>query len=62
MAFYQHFLHDTYKLTEKMEIDWEVNKSWREARQPLANVNTAAHNLSLAGSTAFRIVTDGTIQ
>ena len=30
MAIYQHFLHDKFKLTEKMEIDWGINKSWRQ--------------------------------
>jgi hypothetical protein len=29
LAFYFHWLYDEYGLTEKMDIDWSVNKSWR---------------------------------
>ncbi|KAF9062011.1 hypothetical protein BDP27DRAFT_1369177 [Rhodocollybia butyracea] len=31
-AFYFHYLFDYKKITEQMDIDWSVNKSWRQAR------------------------------
>jgi len=30
MAIYHHYLHDYYKLSEKMNIDWARNSSWRQ--------------------------------
>jgi hypothetical protein len=30
MVFYHHWLHDVYGLTDKMSIDWSINKSWRQ--------------------------------
>jgi hypothetical protein len=30
MAIYHHYLHDYYKLSEKMDIDWARNSSWRQ--------------------------------
>ncbi|KAL1714102.1 hypothetical protein EV715DRAFT_295461 [Schizophyllum commune] len=32
LAFYFHWVHDVYKLTDKLEIDWKWNKSWRQVR------------------------------
>lgn len=65
VAFHQHFLHDAYKLTEKMKIDWEVNKSWREVSDSnnlFDNIDTATQNISLIGSTTLWIITHGTVQ
>ncbi|KAJ7765935.1 hypothetical protein DFH07DRAFT_1014530 [Mycena maculata] len=31
-SFYFHYLHDEKKITESMNIDWTVNKSWRSIR------------------------------
>lgn len=33
MAIYHHYLHDYYKLGEKMDIDWTQNSSWRKVIQ-----------------------------
>jgi hypothetical protein len=65
MAFHQHFLHDTYKLTENMKIDWEVNKSWREVSGSdnlFDDIDTVTQNILLIGSTTLWIITHGTIQ
>ncbi|KAJ7432722.1 hypothetical protein B0H11DRAFT_2260185 [Mycena galericulata] len=32
LAFYQHYIHDEIDISEKMNIDWGVNKSWRMIR------------------------------
>lgn len=32
LAIYFHWLFDHYQLTEKREIDWSLNKSWRSVR------------------------------
>ncbi|KAJ7772443.1 hypothetical protein B0H16DRAFT_1714643 [Mycena metata] len=32
LALYLHWLHDHYGLTEKVSIDWALNKSWRNIR------------------------------
>uniref|UniRef100_A0A8H8CI32 XPG-I domain-containing protein n=1 Tax=Psilocybe cubensis TaxID=181762 RepID=A0A8H8CI32_PSICU len=31
-AFYHHFIHDVKKLTEELDVDWSINKSWRQVR------------------------------
>lgn len=31
-AFYHHYIHDEKKITETLNIDWSVNKSWRQVR------------------------------
>ncbi|KAJ7928710.1 hypothetical protein B0H13DRAFT_2311333 [Mycena leptocephala] len=31
-AFYHHYIHDVLEITEKLKIDWSVNKSWRQIR------------------------------
>lgn len=30
IAIYLHWLHDHYKLEERVEIDWSQNSSWRK--------------------------------
>jgi hypothetical protein len=30
IAIYLHWLHDYYKLAERVEIDWTQNSSWRK--------------------------------
>ncbi|KAL1726637.1 hypothetical protein EV714DRAFT_276343 [Schizophyllum commune] len=32
LAFYFHWVHDVYQLTDKLDIDWRLNKSWRQVR------------------------------
>ncbi|PPQ74282.1 hypothetical protein CVT24_001198 [Panaeolus cyanescens] len=31
-AFYHHFIHDVVDITNALEIDWSLNKSWRQIR------------------------------
>ncbi|KAI0352134.1 hypothetical protein OH77DRAFT_1523594 [Trametes cingulata] len=32
LALYLHYLYDHYRLQDKVDIDWSVNKSWRQVR------------------------------
>lgn len=59
LAIYNHWLHDDYKLEEKMQIDWARNKSWR---QVIDRLLTLLINLTdqFEGSNAIWSIANGT--
>ncbi|KAF8517098.1 hypothetical protein JB92DRAFT_3307239, partial [Gautieria morchelliformis] len=46
MVFYHHYLHDVYQLSTKLDIDWSVNKNWRNVRVLVSSSPTAPYNES----------------
>ncbi|KAI1784808.1 hypothetical protein LXA43DRAFT_873014, partial [Ganoderma leucocontextum] len=57
LAFLLHFLYDQYRLGEKLDINWDVNKSWRQVRFIFGsspNVPYNEHNLYNLYCQAFK--------
>ncbi|OAX30547.1 hypothetical protein K503DRAFT_778133, partial [Rhizopogon vinicolor AM-OR11-026] len=44
LTVYLHYLFDYYKLSDKMGIDWAVNKSWRAVRLIFGSEPTVPYN------------------
>jgi hypothetical protein len=61
IAIYLHWLHDHYKLEERIEIDWGQNSSWRKVTCWAIEVILLALMCIWSGAICVRRISDKTL-
>jgi len=63
MAIYHHYLHDYYRLGEKLKIDWARNSTWRQVNNLVQHRKLlSTDTLIYEGSLCVRYLSSGALQ
>ena len=61
IAIYLHWLHDYYKLAERVDIDWAQNSSWRKVLKAHLPTGDQTDMFAHSGPVCFWRITDETV-
>jgi hypothetical protein len=63
MAIYHHYLHDYYKLSEKLKIHWAQNSTWQQVKNLVQHHKLPSTDaLIYEGSLCVRYLSGGALQ